>query len=159
MLQYIASLWTEYNNIQLFYSMMPQTKVWRWVYFVFSSQPWNKTIYLMTGVESVNILSKTHTAHDGNIKGIGLVPMDVTCSMSWGEGIETPYARGSSGRPLSIAYFLSLLLPFWFIDLCLLWQYVVYVGTIQKTLLWGGGSVLLAKFAESGHPLPQPEDS
>ncbi len=31
------------------------------------------------------------------------------CWVSWGEGIKTPYSTGSSWRPLSIAYFLSLL--------------------------------------------------
>ncbi len=34
--------------------------------------------------------------------------------------IETPYSTGSSWRPLSITYFHSILIPFWFIGFCLL---------------------------------------
>ncbi len=43
------------------------------------------------------------------LKAIGLVPMDATFWVSWGEGIETPYSTCSSWRPLSIAQYLNLL--------------------------------------------------
>ncbi len=47
-----------------------------------------------------------------HLRGIGLVPMDATCWVGWGEGINIPYSTGSSWRSLSIAYFHSLLLQF-----------------------------------------------
>ncbi len=60
-----------------------------------------------------------------HLRGIGLVPMDAACWVhSWGQCIETPYSTGSSWRPLSIAYFLSLLLSFLLIGLCLLLRLV-----------------------------------
>ncbi len=55
-----------------------------------------------------------------HLRGIGLVPSDAACCVSWGEGINTPYSAGSPWRPLSITYFDSLLLLFRFIGLCLL---------------------------------------
>ncbi len=54
-----------------------------------------------------------------HLKGIEMFPMDVSCKVSSGEGIETPYSTGS-WRLLSISCFHSLLLPVWFIDLCIL---------------------------------------
>ncbi len=55
-----------------------------------------------------------------HLRCIGLDPMDATtCWQSWGEGITTLYSTGSSWRPLSIAYFHSVVLPFWFISLYL----------------------------------------
>ncbi len=38
-----------------------------------------------------------------------LVPMDVACCLSWGEGIETPYPTGSSWRPCSQETFKNML--------------------------------------------------
>ncbi len=55
-----------------------------------------------------------------HLKAIRLVPNGAACWVSWGEDIETPYWTGSFWRPLSIAYFLSLLLLCWFISLCYL---------------------------------------
>ncbi len=55
-----------------------------------------------------------------HLKGIGLVAMDATCWVSWGKSINTPYSTASFWRSLSIAYFLSRLLSFEFICLCLL---------------------------------------
>ncbi len=51
---------------------------------------------------------------------IGLIPMDATCWVTWGEGIESPQFTGSSWGPLYVAYFMSLLLSFWVSGICLL---------------------------------------
>ncbi len=42
-----------------------------------------------------------------HLRSIGLVPMDITCWVSWGESIETPYSTGSSSRPPSMHCLLS----------------------------------------------------
>ncbi len=66
------------------------------------------------------ILFICYCARWKHLRDIGLVPMDAACWVSWGEGIKTPHTTGSSWRPLSITYFLSLLLHFEFIGLCFL---------------------------------------
>ncbi len=52
-----------------------------------------------------------------HLSGIGLVPMDAACWVSWGEGIETPYSTGSSWRPPSMHCLLSFTFCYLFYSL------------------------------------------
>ncbi len=81
-----------------------------------------------------------------------LASIDATCWVSWGEDFKTSYmySTSSSWRPLSIAYFHSLLLLFWSTDFCL-WlvlastdvrlvkhmKYTVEVVPLQQYIVWG----------------------
>ncbi len=51
------------------------------------------------------------------LRGIGLVTIDATCWVSWGEGIEIPYSTGSSWRPS-----MHCLLSFTFVTFFILWS-------------------------------------
>ncbi len=68
-----------------------------------------------------------------HLNGIGLVRIDAAGWVIWGEGIKAPYSTGSCWRPLSIAYFHSLLLLFWFIGPCL---WLIHVSTDVDPVLF-----------------------
>ncbi len=70
------------------------------------------------------------------LRDIRLVLMGATCWVSRGEGIETAYSTGSSWRHLSIAYFLSFLLPFLFSRLCLPLLLVLTLFYLFWTCIW-----------------------
>ncbi len=83
-----------------------------------------------------------------HLRAIGLVPMDVTCSVSWGEGIETPYSTGSSWRPP----FMHCLLSFTFVTFLILWPLSPAVSSVSwywSCLVW---SVLAYEIYSGGGP-------
>ncbi len=77
------------------------------------------TLSLTSSVTGYMLFYK-RSAWWNQLSGVVLVLMDAVCWVSWEESIGTPYSTGSSWRPLSIAYFHSLLLPFLFNNLGLL---------------------------------------
>ncbi len=71
-----------------------------------------------------------------HLRGIGLVPMDAACWVSWGKGIETPYSTGSSLRPLSMHCLLSFIfITFLILGLCVL---LLLVSRYRSCLVCSG---------------------
>ncbi len=76
-----------------------------------------KSLKLSITISATLILFICYFTKETHLRGIGLVPMDVDCWVSWGEGIETPFSTGSSWRPPSI----HCLLSFTFVTFLIIW--------------------------------------
>ncbi len=63
-----------------------------------------------------------------HLRGIGLVPMDAACWVSWGgEGIEAPYSRGSSWKLPSV----HCLLSFAFVPFLIFWPFSTAASSVS----------------------------
>ncbi len=87
-----------------------------------------------------------------HLRGIGLVPMDASCWVSWGEGIEIPYSTGSSWRSPSMQGLLSFIIVTFLIlwplspaasSVSWYWSCLVYSGLAYEIYSGGGPSMYI----------------